>query len=128
MFHLDYGDHRPLYEQVKEKFKELILSGVLKTDEKIPSVREMAAGLAINPNTIQKAYRELEAEGYIYSLRAKGSFVAPRENVMRHTSESDVMEEFEHIVRKMKFLGFSDEEISAELKSILEKFGKGEEK
>ncbi len=128
MFHLDYGDHRPLYEQVKEKFKELILSGVLKTDEKIPSVREMASGLAINPNTIQKAYRELENEGYIYSLRAKGSFVAPRENVMRRTNEEDVMEEFERIVSKMRFLGFSAEEISAALNSVLEKSGKGEEK
>lgn len=77
MIHLDHGDRRPLYEQIKEKFKELIMSGAVKEGEKIPSVRELANILAINPNTIQHAYKELEDEGFIYSQRAKGSFVAP---------------------------------------------------
>lgn len=54
MFQLDFGDHRPLYEQIKEKFKELIISGAMTENDKIPSVRELAATLAINPNTIQK--------------------------------------------------------------------------
>ena len=77
MIHLDHGDRRPLYEQIKEKFKELIMSGAVKEGEKIPSVRELANMLAINPNTIQHAYKELEDEGFIYSQRARGSFVAP---------------------------------------------------
>ena len=77
MIQLDFSDRRPLYEQIKEKFKELIFTGAMKEQDKIPSVRELASILAINPNTIQRAYKELEEEGYIYSQRAKGSFIAP---------------------------------------------------
>ena len=76
MIQLDLSDHRPLYEQIKEKLKLLIITDVLKADDKIPSVRELAQQLTINPTPIPRAYRDLEAEGYIYSVRAKGSFVA----------------------------------------------------
>ena len=70
MLQLNYRDGRPIYEQVKEGFRQLILSGVLQANEKLPSVRELAAGLAINPNTIQKAYHLLEEEGiYPYLIR-----------------------------------------------------------
>ena len=65
MIQLDIGDHRPLYEQIRDKLKEMIIAGLLSENDKIPSVRELAGILAINPNTIQKAYRELEGEGYI---------------------------------------------------------------
>ena len=75
MIQLNYRDSRLIYEQVKDGFRQLILSGVLKPEEKMPSVRELATGLAINPNTIQRAYRELEQEGYICSVPGKGSFV-----------------------------------------------------
>ena len=63
MIVLDYRDSRPLYQQVKDSLRRMMLTGLLEPDEKLPSVREMASKLAINPNTIQKAYRELEAEG-----------------------------------------------------------------
>lgn len=75
MFSINYRDARPIYEQVKDSMRRAIITGVMKTDEKLPSVREAAAELAINPNTIQKAYRELESEGYIYSVPGKGNFV-----------------------------------------------------
>ena len=78
MFQLNPKDHSPLYQQIKEQLKNMIISGALKSNEKIPSVRELAQMLTINPNTIQKAYKELEQEGFIYSIRAKGSFVTPR--------------------------------------------------
>ena len=78
MISLNYRDSRPIYEQVKEGFRNLILTGAMSADEKMPSVRELAASLAINPNTIQRAYRELEAEGYICSLPGRGSFVMDR--------------------------------------------------
>ena len=68
LININFRDPRPIYEQVKEGFRQLILSGALAADEKMPSVRELAAGLAINPNTIQRAYRELEQEGYICSV------------------------------------------------------------
>jgi len=76
LIQINYRDPRPIYEQVKASFRQLILSGILRPEEKMPSVRELAGSLAINPNTIQRAYRELEQEGYICSVPGKGSFVA----------------------------------------------------
>lgn len=76
MIVLDYKDRRPLYEQVAERFQELILKGILPRDMQMPSVRNQAMQLSINPNTIQRAYSELERQGYIYSVKGKGSFVA----------------------------------------------------
>src|SRR5690625_6271360 len=77
MFELDLRSRDPIYLQLVDKFKSLIIKNVLKTDEQLPSVRSLAQQLTVNPNTIQKAYRELEAQGYIYSVKGKGSFVAP---------------------------------------------------
>lgn len=76
MIVLDYRDRRPLYEQVVERFQELMFNGVLPQDSQLPSVRSLATELSINPNTIQRAYGELERQGYIYSIKGKGSFVA----------------------------------------------------
>ena len=76
MIQLNYRDSKPIYEQVKDGFRRLIVQGVMEVDEKLPSVREMASNLAINPNTIQRAYRELEQEGYLYAVAGRGSFVA----------------------------------------------------
>lgn len=76
MIVLDYKDRRPLYEQVQERFQELIVKGILPKDMQLPSVRSQAMQLSINPNTIQRAYSELERQGYIYSIKGKGSFVA----------------------------------------------------
>lgn len=116
MFQLDFGDHRPIYEQIKDKIKDLIISGVLKEGEKIPSVREMAASLAINPNTIQKAYKDLENEGYIYSLRAKGSFVAPQSEAAREDKKKKLYEQLSETVKEMAFLKISLDEITENVK------------
>ena len=105
MIQLDLSDHRPLYEQIKEKTKELIIAGVLKQDEKIPSVRELAQQLTINPNTIQRAYKDLETEGYIYSVRAKGSFVAPLSYIQTKAEHTELQESFEASVKQARFLG-----------------------
>lgn len=77
MFELDVRSRKPIYEQLVERLKELIITEILKQDEQLPSVRTLAQQLTINPNTIQKAYRELEVQGYIYSIKGKGSFVSP---------------------------------------------------
>ena len=80
MVHLDYRDARPIYIQIMDNFRNQIRAGILQEGDKLPSVRELATQLAINPNTIQRAYRELEAEGWIASVSGKGSFVcAPAE-------------------------------------------------
>ena len=75
MIHLDYRDVRPIYAQVMDGMKEQISAGILQPGEKLPSVRELAAALTINPNTIQRSYRQLEMEGWIVSVPGKGCFV-----------------------------------------------------
>ena len=81
MIFIDYNDKRPIYEQVTEKIQTLILNGVLESDSKLPSVRSLAMELSINPNTIQRAYSELEREGFIYSVKGRGNFVKMNENL-----------------------------------------------
>lgn len=81
MIPIDPRDPRPIYLQIKEGLCRLILSGAVKTGERLPSVRELAGQLAINPNTIQRAYRELENDGFIYSVSGKGSFAAALQEV-----------------------------------------------
>ena len=76
MLTLNYRDSRPIYEQIKDGLRRMIVTGAMAQDEKLPSVRALATQLSINPNTIQRAYNELETEGYIYSVAGRGSFVS----------------------------------------------------
>lgn len=76
MSFIDYQDPRPVYEQIVDHYQKLILQGILEKDEQIPSVRQMAAELSINPNTIQKAFTVLEKTGYLYTVRGRGNFVS----------------------------------------------------
>ena len=76
MFQIDLKSRKAIYEQVTDNFKRLIVTGVLKQDEKVPSVRDMAKTLTVNPNTVQKAYRELEVQGYFYTVLGQGSFIS----------------------------------------------------
>ena len=75
MVHLDYRDGRPIYVQIMDRFREQISAGILEPGEKLPSVRELAVQLSINPNTIQRSYKMLEAEGWIATVPGKGCFV-----------------------------------------------------
>ncbi len=76
MITIDYQDRRPLYEQITERFTNLILSGVLEPESRMPSVRKLAMDLSINPNTIQRAYQELERQGLIYPVKGRGNYVS----------------------------------------------------
>lgn len=107
---LNYRDARPIYEQVKDGFRHLIIQGVMKKDDKMPSVRELATSLTINPNTIQRSYRELEQEGYIYTVPGKGSFIAgvPEADGMR---KRELLEKLDQTVEELLFLGVSWGEI-----------------
>ena len=111
MIQLNYRDPRPIYEQVKERFRQLILSEALKAGEKMPSVRELAATLAINPNTIQRAYRELEAEGYICSVPGKGSFVLERASPAA-ARRKELLGRLDALVGELELLGLTREEIA----------------
>jgi len=111
MIQLDFGDRRPLYEQVKEKIKKLIISGALAEDGQIPSVREIAALLAINPNTIQRAYKDLESEGYIYSVRAKGSFVAPLKNISEVGADKNLLKQIKKLAKEANYFNVPKGEV-----------------
>lgn len=87
MIMLDYKDTRPIYEQVVEKFQTLILKGVLEPDAQLPSVRSLAVELSINPNTIQRAYGELERQGFIYTVKGRGGFVRYHEDLLEVRKE-----------------------------------------
>lgn len=76
MITLDYKSDKPLHEQITQRIKDLIICGVLVPGDQLPSVRELSVDLTVNPNTVQRAYKTLETEGSIYSIRGKGNFVA----------------------------------------------------
>ena len=108
MLNLDYRDARPIYEQVKDGLRRLMISGAIREGEKLPSVRSMASSLAINPNTIQRAYEALEAEGYVYSIPGKGSFAAACSEVDTRRKES-LLKQFDSVITELLFLGVTDE-------------------
>ncbi len=105
MFELDLRSRKPIYEQLVDKMKELIINEVLKPDEQLPSVRQLAQQLTINPNTIQKAYRELEVQGFIYSLKGKGSFVNPMDPGKDGDKILQVKQDLEKILQEALYLG-----------------------
>ena len=110
MILIDYRDTRPIYEQVVERFKMLILHGVLTSDEKIPSVRNLAVELSINPNTIQRAYAELERQGYIYTVKGKGNFVSDSGQLLLKYKE-EVFAEILKICKTAFEIGITEEEL-----------------
>ena len=115
MLHLDYRDARPIYAQILDGFREQIRSGVLQPGDKMPSVRELAAQLTINPNTIQRAYRELEGRGYIYSVAGKGSFAAHKMDVDAGRKD-ELLKLLAETARELRFLGLSEKDIIDHLK------------
>jgi len=121
MLQLDFRSRVPVYEQLVEKLKELIVRKVLKDDEQLPSVRELALELTVNPNTIQKAYRELEHQGYIYSIQGKGSFVMPIDKIDNKHQKEELMAQLSKVADELLYLGVSAEEI----RDVIEKARKG---
>lgn len=119
MIGLNMRDSRPLYEQVKDSVRRLIFSGALPDGEKLPAVRELAAQLAINPNTIQRAYRELESEGYIRSIPGKGSFVCGAQAAAGRIDE--LLKQFDAAAAELKYLGFTPEGLAERLQEGGEK-------
>ena len=104
MISIDNRDPRPLYEQVVDGFRTLIVAGALRPDEKLPSVRSLAGQLAINPNTIQRAYRELEMLGYVYSAPGRGSFVAAAEQT-GDLRRQELLARFDEVVHDWEAAG-----------------------
>ena len=117
MLNLDYRDARPIYEQVRDGLRRLMVSGIIQEGEQLPTVRAMATSLAINPNTIQRAYELLEAEGYVSSVPGKGSFAAPHHQV-DGARRDGLLRVFDDTATELMFLGLSADALSQRLTNL----------
>ena len=117
MLSINYKDPRPIYEQVRDALRQLILSGAIGPGEKLPSVRELAASLAINPNTIQRSYRELENLGLIFTVAGKGAFAA-LDNAAALRRKEELLEKVLGLSRELKTLGTAEDEILTIIASV----------
>lgn len=122
MIQLNYRDSRPFYQQIKDNIRHLVISRAVNTNEKLPSVRELASSLAINPNTIQRAYRELETEGYIYTVPGKGSFVSEVKDAAKER-RMDLFQIFDATVKELLYLATPASDLQTRIRSISEKGG-----
>jgi GntR family transcriptional regulator len=127
MFELDVRSRKPIYEQLVERLKELIITEVLTADEQLPSVRMLAQQLTINPNTIQKAYRELESQGYIYSIKGKGSFVSASTPNLNSEKIEKVKKELSKLLSEAIYLGITKNELFKLIQEIETAIGGGVE-
>lgn len=117
MIIIDYKDRRPIYEQVIERFQDLIVKGVLKPDSQLPSVRSLAMELSINPNTIQRAYTELERQGFIYSVKGRGSFVSFNEELLG-LKQQEVKEKLQKVIELAKSVQIPETQVQEIVKKI----------
>ena len=117
MLQLNYRDGRPIYEQVRDGLRQLLVAGAIQPGDKLPSVRQLAGELAINPNTIQRAYEALEAEGYVYSVPGKGSFAARREEIDNNRRE-ELLARLDELAAELMYLGITPEQIAARCAAV----------
>lgn len=119
MIKLDYKSGKPIHEQITQGIKELVINGALKKDEQLPSVRELSVSLTVNPNTVQRSYRTLEAEGIIYSVRGKGNFVS--DVIKADQKQIDTLyEALTENLKELRFWGESKENIYTILNKVYE--------
>lgn len=128
MLLIDYKDRRPIYEQIVEKFQQMILCGVLEPDAAMPSVRSLAMELSLNPNTIQRAYQELEKSGYIYSIKGKGSFVNDVSIIQKaaDSKKAEIQNEMLQLVKGALSVGITRQDLTEMLENILRQEGCGD--
>ena len=117
MILIDYKDTHPIYEQIVERFKTLMLKGAMQPDEQMPSVRNLAMELSINPNTIQKAYAELERQGFIYTVKGRGSFVSG-DNSLVDKRKKEYIEQILTLVREALEIGLTKKELILEIENL----------
>lgn len=113
MLNIDYRDSRPLYEQVADSFERMAVCGALAPDEQLPSVRQLAMELSINPNTIQKAYSELERRGVVYSVKGRGNFVAGNSLALREKRLTELEAEICTCAKEARELGATNMQLAA---------------
>ncbi|MCI0415965.1 GntR family transcriptional regulator [bacterium] len=123
MFRVTPQTGEPIYEQLIRQIKHAIASGAMKEGDQLPTVRELAARLIINPNTVSRAYRELERDGLIETTAGRGSFVKispPR--LFRDERKKRLQPYLQQLITESKVLNFTDEELIELLKDMLRKF------
>ena len=121
MFEINLKSRKSIFEQIVDGFKELIVSGVLKPGDKIPSVRDLSGQLTVNPNTIQKAYRQLDQEGWIYSASGLGSFVSERPRELPDEKKlEELTAQIASLAKQMEYLGLAKEEVMGRIASAIE--------
>ncbi len=118
MIQIDNNNPKAIYEQICDEFTRLIISKVLKPDEKLPSVRELASMIRINPNTIQKAYKNLEENNYIYTVKGIGNFVKSADE-LRNILIINMEEKLDGAIKSMKDMGLKDDYIIKKVKNVL---------
>lgn len=124
MIRIDNDNPKAIYEQIYDEIIRLIFSKSLKPDEKLPSVRELASMIRINPNTIQKAYKNLEEDNYIYSVKGVGNFVKNADE-LRDLHIRNVKDDLNKVIKSLKELGLRDDRIAELVKEVLNPSLKG---
>lgn len=121
MFQLDLKSRKSIYEQVVDNFKELIISGALSADEKLPSIRDISKMLTVNPNTVQKAYKELERQGFIYTLSGLGSFVSESVDLKVDDARLAVIKhEMGNFISELFFMGYKKNEVTSLMTELID--------
>jgi len=110
---IDWRDSRPIYEQITDRLKHLILMDVIQPGDQLPSVRSLAMENGTNPNTVQKAYTELEREGFTYTVRGKGVFVAEN-SVLKDRKKTELVNSMKTLIKEGEELGIKPEELFQE--------------
>ena len=126
MFQLDLKSRKSIYEQVVDNIKELVIAGVLNSEDKLPSVRELSKSLTVNPNTVQKAYRELEYQGFIYTVSGLGTFVtSPIHSVMDGKKAHELQDNIRRDIKELLYMGMTRAQINELLQELFEERGEG---
>ena len=123
MFQIDAMSRKPVYEQIIEQLEKFVLKGILTTDSQLPSVRSLSSTLSINPNTIQKAYSELDRKGIIYSVPGKGCFITEKAKEILSQSKRDQMEDLINLIKELLLAGVTKDQI---IKCVEEIYNKGD--
>ena len=122
MLQLDLKSRKSIYEQVMDQLKEQIMTGQMATGEKLPSVRELSKSITVNPNTVQKAYRELGRQGYVYTTSGVGTFVADRSEIHADLPAlQKAQENLDDAFRQLLFLGIGYEKAKNLTMQIIER-------
>ena len=119
---IDYQDSRPIYEQIVENFKLQMYKGILQADDQMPSVRSLAMELSTNPNTVQKAYAELERQGFIYTVKGRGNFVKGNSSMMDN-KKNELIDAIAQLFKEAEDIGIPIDELVSEVKIRLNSMG-----